>query len=74
MKKGELGKCRGMFGDMVVRRLYRLTYGSVACSVVLDRAISSILRNPKAKPPGNGGKIFYLQKKTKTLHIFFSLV
>ncbi|EMS33133.1 hypothetical protein C943_00410 [Mariniradius saccharolyticus AK6] len=30
MKKGELGKCRGMFGDVVVRRLYRLTDGSVA--------------------------------------------
>lgn len=31
MKKGELGKRRGMFGDVVVQRLYRLTDGSVAC-------------------------------------------
>lgn len=31
MKKGEFGKCRGMFGDLVVRRLHRLTDGSVAC-------------------------------------------
>jgi hypothetical protein len=30
-----------------------LTDGKVACSVVLDRAIGSILRNPKAQPSDN---------------------
>ena len=56
MKKGELGKCRGMFGDVVVRQLHRRTDGKVDCGVVLDRAIGSILRNPKAWPPDNGEK------------------
>jgi hypothetical protein len=54
MKKGELGKCRGMFGDVVVRRLYRLTDGSVACGDERDQAKGSRPRNPKAQPSDNG--------------------
>lgn len=53
MKKGELGKCSEMFGDVVVRRLYRLTDGSIACGDVKKRATGSPLRNPKAQAADN---------------------
>lgn len=53
MKKGEPGKCRGMFGDLVVRRLHRRTDGSIACGDVKKRATGSPLRNPKAQAADN---------------------